>query len=120
MAHLSDAEAGTRGYLTGELSYIERQAANFTGCNSALDQLTALIREDPIQEKRAVLLRQKFADKIAFLKQATDLRQSGSEESARVLFETGRGRQIMEEAREIAERIERTERELSNAEELKR
>ncbi len=111
LGNLTEAEAGTRGYLlTGENSYLETQEENFANARGALDGLAGFIRGNAVQEARLASLRQKFEQKIAFLIETTQLRHSGDEESARDLFATGRGRQVMDELREIAVAMEGSER----------
>ena len=111
VGNLTDAEAGTRGYLlTGDNSYLERQTKNFVKSRAALRELAGSTRDDAAQQARLASLRQKFEDKIAFLEETTRLRQTGSEESAREFFETGRGREIMDEVGETAGAFEASER----------
>ena len=111
VGNLTDAEAGTRGYLlTGDNSYLGRQTKNFVKSRAALRELAGSTRDDAAQQARLASLRQKFDDKIAFLEETARLRQTGSEESAREFFETGRGRQIMDEVRETAGAFEASER----------
>ncbi len=111
LAALTDAEAGVRGYLlTGESSYLERQEKNFIDSSASLQNVATLTHDNPAQQTRVASLKQKFDQKIAFLKEATQLRQSGGVEPARVLFETGRGRETMKDVREIASAIEASER----------
>jgi signal transduction histidine kinase/CHASE3 domain sensor protein len=110
---LTDAEAGVRGYLlTGQTSYLGRQERNFIVAHASLQYLAALIHDNPVQQTRLASLRQKFDEKIAFLKEAIELRRSGGVEPAQLLFESGRGRETMQDVRQIASAMEKTEREL--------
>ncbi len=73
---LTDAEAGTRGYLlSGESSYLGRQTENFREGRAAMQELTALTREDTVQQGRIASLRQKSTTKSPFSKRR---RGSGS------------------------------------------
>ncbi len=75
VGNLTDAEAGTRGYLlTGEESYLERQGKNFMDGRAALQDLGRLTRDDASQQARIASLTGKFDHKVAFLEETTQLR----------------------------------------------
>lgn len=113
LAHLTDAEAGTRGYLlTGDSAYLERQKENFISSDAALRELTSLTEGNSGQQRRVAFLRQKFAEKVAFLHNVTQLRQGGNASSARAAFETGRGREVMNDVRQVANGMSKEEHQL--------
>jgi signal transduction histidine kinase len=99
---LQDAETGQRGYLlTGSADYLEPYEDGVAKIPAQLDRVRTLLAGDP---KRAAVIDRLTVvvnDKLTELKGAIGLLKAGSLERALEAVKTNRGRDLMDEARDI-------------------
>src|SRR5882724_5125215 len=103
-ADLADAESSVRGYVaTGDPKF----ARVFDGIRQELPKRLASLqnssKDNPAQEVRALSLRAKALEKIAWLEGTYSLMHSGSQAQAVERIRTGNGLRIMEDFRRIRE-----------------
>jgi signal transduction histidine kinase len=105
-AALVDAETGQRGYLlTGNPAYLEplRNAGELVSSN--IEEVTRLTASDPRQRKRIAELEQIAADKLEELQATVALYQLGDMPAALGAIRTGRGKALMDRARQLIDEL---------------
>jgi len=103
---LLDAETGQRGYLlTGNSSYLEpvRNANELVA--SHIEEVTRLTADDPQQRERIVELEETAAEKLEELQATVALYQSGDLPAALGAIRSGRGKALMDRARQLIDEL---------------
>jgi signal transduction histidine kinase len=110
IATLTNAETGQRGYLiTGNRGYLEpytRGAAEAEGDRAAL---AALVAGNPEEARQVEALRGTVAEKIAELGRTIRARDEVGFEAAREMVNQHLGKNLMDDARAVVERIRQAE-----------
>jgi PAS domain S-box-containing protein len=107
---LKDAETGQRGYLyTGKADYLAPYHLAAAQIDPHLQNLTAEIRDNPVQQTEAANLRVLVDQKLAELAQTISLYQSGDAEGAKALVMSDHGFRLMESIRSLTRQMEQEE-----------
>ncbi len=98
-----DGETGQRGYLlTGDDAYLTPYDQAVPGLPTRLDQLAATVSGDEDMSRLVARLRQAVLAKIGELEHTVSLVRAGDRAAAVSAVETGRGRALMDEIREVS------------------
>jgi signal transduction histidine kinase len=105
-----DVESGQRGYLlTGRESYLERYAAVKVGVTAELDTLEKLTRDNAGQQARLDTLSALVRGKFEELDTTIALQRRSERAAALAIIASDRGKRLMDDARRVADRMERAE-----------
>ena len=108
-----DAETGQRGYIiTGEPSYLEPYNAALSAINEPVRTLEQLTRDNPAQQARIPVLKNRIANRLNILEERLVLRKEKGLEAAREAILTGRGKAEMDELRKQVDEMASVERQL--------
>ena len=100
LSTVKDAETGQRGYLlTGNESYLSPYNAAIEEIGPRLEALRRLTSDNPAQQDRLAILRQRADAKLAELKQTIDLRQNAGAAAALAVVQSNRGKDEMDAIR---------------------
>jgi PAS domain S-box-containing protein len=111
VTNLLDAETGQRGFLlTGKEAYLEPYREALDSAPVRLNELRALIRDDPVLTPDFAALEAGIQKKTAELAETIRMYQSGDHEGALRLVMTGAGKRSMDDIRAVSARMEATER----------
>ena len=95
-----DAETGQRGYLlTGNDRYLEPYQSAVAAVGSRVEAITALTKDNPVQQSNIRLLRRHIDGKLAELEETIALRRSEGVQAALSVVTTDRGKVEMDEIR---------------------
>jgi PAS domain S-box-containing protein len=110
LSTLKDAETGQRGYIiTGAKDYLQPYEAARERIPQQLADLESLGAGNVGQRERLTQLQQRVLAKLEELKEAIDARDKGFE-AAQQLIRTDRGKQVMDDIRELSAALKRDER----------
>jgi signal transduction histidine kinase len=102
---LDDAETGQRGYLlTGNREYLKPYLDVRDKIPAGLERLRTFVNADETQRNDVQRLTAVTADKLAELRETVELYDRGEPEQALSMVNAGRGKRLMDEAREIFNR----------------
>jgi signal transduction histidine kinase len=105
-SQLKDTETGQRGYLlTSEEAYLEPYHSGLMNAPARLQELEALIADNPQQQLRTAQIRILADKKLAELAETIQLHRLGKPEAAIALVKTDLGKNIMDEVRVLIEEI---------------
>ena len=108
-----DAETGQRGYIiTGEPSYLEPYNAALSAINEPVRTLEQLTRDNPAQQARIPVLKNRIANRLNILEERLVLRKEKGLEAVREAILTGRGKAEMDELRKQVDEMASVERQL--------
>jgi PAS domain S-box-containing protein len=109
---LVDAETGMRGYvITADKRFIELYTNSVVELPDELNRLENLVSDNPKQEKQARRISAEAAEKMFFIKQTEQLVNAGYQDEAISQIKSGKGKRLMDEARQqIAIFLEEEER----------
>ncbi|PPS42654.1 CHASE3 domain-containing protein [Chroococcidiopsis sp. TS-821] len=111
LSKLKDAETGQRGYLlTRDTQYLAPYVLARIQTREQLAKLKQLTADSPTQQQQIALLEQKMTAKLAELERTIDLEQKNQFDAARAMVLSGRGKQLMEDIRQIIGEMEKRER----------
>ena len=106
-SQLKDAETGQRGYLlTGDDRYLTPYRSALQAIQSEFETLRQLMVDDPVQQQRLDQLDRFIREKLAELRETITLRQTQGLEASLRVVETDRGKQVMDEIRQLTETME--------------
>jgi diguanylate cyclase (GGDEF)-like protein/PAS domain S-box-containing protein len=118
---LLNAETGQRGYLlTGRGSYLEPYRAGVSQVNQLVEDLNRLTADNPEQQQNLPRLRALCEAKLAMLAQTIAIRDSSGIQAVQDLMLQDRGKQLMDDIRQIAESMQQRERDLLAARQQRR
>src|SRR5712691_890624 len=110
---LSDAETGQRGYLlTGVERFLEPYIAALRSIDADLRDVRKLTADNPNQQRRLDALEPLVAAKLAVLKETIDLQKQKGVQAALALFQTERGKKIMDDIRRSVDEMKNEENQL--------
>ncbi|WP_158818513.1 CHASE3 domain-containing protein [Methylocapsa sp. S129] len=96
-------ESSQRGYLlTGRDAYLSPFADPAATLPGALDQMAALVADDPRQRPKVEHLRQAAEDKLRELQRVIDERKAGKSDDALAIVNNDSGSRLMDEIRALA------------------
>jgi len=96
-----DAETGQRGYLlTGNDRYLEPYQQAVTNVGSRSEAVSALTKDNPVQQANHVLLKRHLDAKLAELAETVELRRSKGPDAALSVVTTDRGKAEMDAIRQ--------------------
>ena len=108
-----DAETGQRGYvLTGEKRYLEPFNGRREQVDRRLQELLRLTRDNSVQQQNLNRLAPLLAAKFDEMQRVIDLRQQQGLETARQQVLLDRGKNLMDQIRQVTAQIEAEERKL--------
>ena len=112
---LIDAETGQRGFiLTGEVRYLEPYNRGIALVGAEIDNLETLTVDNPSQQQRIKNLRFLVADKSEELQDTVDLRIHGDTEAAVDIILSDKGKNIMDDIRDLLGEMNDEENRLLN------
>jgi CheY-like chemotaxis protein/CHASE3 domain sensor protein len=113
LSTLKDAETGQRGYLlTGRDSYLEPYTAAKQALPAELATVRRLVAGDPVQQQRFPALESLANDKMQELGETIELKRTGRPDAALDLVLTDRGKNTMDQVRNLIRDMESSERQL--------
>jgi signal transduction histidine kinase len=117
LSTLKDAETGQRGFvITGEPRYLAPYESALKAIDRQFAALHELTANDPDEKVRIDSMNEKAARKLAELKHTVELRRTSFEAAQKVVL-TDVGQSLMEEIRQLAADVERTEQRRLNEQE---
>jgi CheY-like chemotaxis protein/CHASE3 domain sensor protein len=114
LSTLKDAETGQRGYLLtgGRDGYLEPYTAAKQALPAELAAVRNLTAGDPVQQQRLAVLQSLAADKMQELGETIELKRAGRTDAALDLVLTDRGKNTMDQIRNLVRDMESSERQL--------
>lgn len=113
LGQLKDAETGQRGFvITGDEAYLEPYQAAVGAVARQVKELRELTADNPNQQRRIDAAQALVSAKLAELRRIIDLRRQAGLDSAVKAVLGGEGKRTMDEFRQVAEQMEREERDL--------
>jgi methyl-accepting chemotaxis protein len=110
-ATMADAETGQRGYvLTGTDRFLEPYTAATRRINGDIQALRQLTSDNPVQQRRIDMLQTLVTDKFAEMEKVLDLRRTENLQASIDVVKADKGRQIMEQIRDVLSQMEADER----------
>lgn len=110
---LKDAETGQRGLLlTSDELYLQPYNSARAQLSSHIDNLAALVADDPVNESSVAELRNLATEKMAELQQTVDLFHSGRSADAKEVVLSDRGKVIMDQIRVLVAQMRAEEQSL--------
>ncbi|MEM9541810.1 MAG: CHASE3 domain-containing protein [Cyanobacteria bacterium P01_E01_bin.42] len=107
---LVDAETGQRGFIfTGRENFLEPYNNALGLGKRKIQQLKALVSDNPAQVQRLTDIEPLVDDKFAELARTIDLKRNGREQELRTIILSEQGKQRMDEIRERLEEMEQIE-----------
>jgi PAS domain S-box-containing protein len=107
---IKDAETGQRGYLlTGDRKYLKRYETATKVLHTEVEQLRQLVHNADRQPERVTQLAALLAAKQAEMAETIALRQTQGLEAAIAVVKTDRGKQWMDQIRQLAQAIHQEE-----------
>jgi methyl-accepting chemotaxis protein len=102
-ALLVDAETGVRGYvLSGDPSYLQPYEDSLQELNTSLAQLRQALAGDPAQRARFSRFEPLVRNKLAIMEETRQARLQRGMEEAVAIVQTDRGKQYMEQLRQLS------------------
>src|SRR5690242_16717094 len=87
---MTDAETGERGYIiTGEARYLQPYETAVEQISNHIARLQQLTADNPSQQARIPVLKQKIDSRLNRMKNGIDLRRKGDVEGTRQLISSG-------------------------------
>lgn len=112
LSTLKDAETGQRGFvITGNADFLQPYDEAVGRVWGEFEELQRLTSDNPAQQDRLTLLRQRIVVKLAELKEVIDLRRTDVE-AARAVVRSGRSKAEMDAVRRIVAELQDEERRL--------
>lgn len=113
LGQLKDAETGQRGFvITGDEAYLEPYQAAVGAVARQVKELRELTADNPNQQRRIDAAQALVSAKLAELRRIIDLRRQAGLDAAVKAVLGGEGKRTMDEFRQVAEQMEREERDL--------
>ncbi len=110
---LKEAETGQRGYLlTQDPAYLKPYYAALTQSSSHLQSLQQLIADNPVQQKRLAVLKQKISQRLSILKETLALNAEKGTVATQEVVPVGNDKRVIDEIRQILAQMENTEQNL--------
>ncbi len=110
---LKDAETGQRGFIiTGEERYLDPYQVALREMDGEIATLRNLTSDNPGQQQRLDSLQKLEQGKLAELQETISLRKEKGFEDARMVVASDRGKQLMDQARDVISAINQEEERL--------
>jgi len=107
---MKDVHGGQRGYaLTGEDDYLEPYRAALGSIDAGMQTLRRLTVDNPRQQQRLGQIEPLIKERLALAREAIDVRRNDGLEAAVARAKTGRGKESMDDIREVFAEMEREE-----------
>ena len=108
---LQDAEIGARGYIiTGDESFLQPYQNAETKIVTVVNDLRALIADNPAQQKRLSQAEPIVMAKLSLTKRYIEMRKAREIETVTKLVQAGEGQRLMDDLRRIFGEMEQEER----------
>lgn len=108
-----DAETGERGYaLTGQDKYLEPYNLAISTMDNNIHELKQLTADNPVQQSNLDNLSLFISSERSFLEKNIVLTKNGSQDTAINQIQTGQGKQIMDNIRQVITNIKSEEQRL--------
>ncbi|MEA2626723.1 MAG: two-component system, sensor histidine kinase and response regulator [Candidatus Binatota bacterium] len=106
LALVTESEASSRGYvITGDADHAARYRAAATRLRDAIPRFAVLVRDNPIQERRARELDAIVRRRVEFARRVIEVRDRSGFEAGADLVRTGEGERLMDEVRRLVARM---------------
>ncbi|HCF28636.1 MAG TPA: two-component system sensor histidine kinase/response regulator [Cyanobacteria bacterium UBA11049] len=110
---INKAEADQRNYLlTENESYTEQYTLAVMAANQKIEQLKRLTRDNPVQQQRLDVVEPLINSRFAVLEETTKLRKNQGFQAAQALVVSGKGKQLMDNIRQVLDRMKAEENNL--------
>jgi signal transduction histidine kinase len=107
---LSEAESGQRSYIiSGEPSYLDLYHVGFDAVRAHIEQLKSLTSDNPVQQERLARLDPLIRDRLASLQSGVAARDAEGLEGGRRYVLAGKGREQMQNIRQLVSEMETME-----------
>ncbi len=113
LSTVKDAETGQRGFvLTGEERYLEPYTNAIREIDRKVQDLRDLTADRPVQQREIDKLQPLIAGKLAELAETVSLRRSKGQSAALAVVLSDRGKNVMDEARQVLSEMDASANEL--------
>lgn len=113
LIELIDAETGQRGFIiTGDEKYLGPYNSALLEIDEEIKHIRSLISDNPSQQEKLNILEPMIEDKFNELEETINLKRSGFDEEAKQIILTDKGKQIMDDIRDILNEMEIEENKL--------
>ncbi|MGI0062937.1 MAG: CHASE3 domain-containing protein, partial [Nitrosotalea sp.] len=113
MKTIVDAETGQRGYLiTGQESFLEPYNSAVSQIDNQTKELRQLTSDNPVQQSNMDKLEPLVKKRLALLDVNINLRRNNNTSSLVQNFDTGQGKQTMDEIRQTVDNMKNEEQQL--------
>jgi CheY-like chemotaxis protein/CHASE3 domain sensor protein len=108
-----DAETGTRGFvITGVESYLEPYNSSKIGITTHIKNARKLTVDNPTQQKNIDDIEALLQKRVSYLESCIEARKNKSFEEAKTIIDTGEGKRLQDEVRQIVIRAKGIEQAL--------
>jgi methyl-accepting chemotaxis protein len=115
LSALKDAETGQRGFvITADESFLEPYVGAQVATKARFERLRTLTADNPDQQRRLQLLLPVIESKMSELAETINLRRTVGFEATQKLVATGRGKQYMDQMRQLISEMDQQEAALLN------
>ncbi|HVY88966.1 MAG TPA: CHASE3 domain-containing protein [Hyphomonadaceae bacterium] len=102
LSQLKDAETGQRGYLlTGEEAYLQPLDSALANLSTMMTALESDLRAEPAETQAMARLKEVAAQRLSLVTQTVSLRKDNRLKEAMAIVTSDRGKQLMDEARQV-------------------
>ncbi len=113
LSTVKDAETGQRGYIiTGKEEFLEPYHAANKAIDQEIKDLRILTADDPNFQRRFGTLQSLIDKKLTWMREKVDVRKYEGFEPARKLTLTGKGKELMDNIRNLTAEIENEQQKL--------
>lgn len=113
LSQVKDAETGQRGYIiVGRESYLKPYQAAVDGIPQQVQELKTLVTNTPEQLAQVNTFDSLVSQKLIELAETIELRRSKGFEAAQAIIETDRGKNLMDQIRQLSAQIKQGENKL--------
>jgi PAS domain S-box-containing protein len=113
-----DAETGGRGFvITGNEIFLEPYTQTKQKIDGSLAQLRGLLKDNPNQSEKLILLEESIGKKLNFTKRVIDTRRDQNFEAAIAEINSGQGKILMDEVRLLIGELKATQKNILRAQE---
>ncbi len=110
LSTIKDMETGQRGYtITGRDDFLEPYTTGAQRVNAEFEELRRLTADNAAQQRRLEAMRPLIGNKADELRGVVDARRRGGFQAAAALVQSGRGKRIMDDIRELVRQMEADE-----------
>ncbi len=110
LSDVKDAQGAERGYIiTGEEAYLEPYNVAAEDIPRTLAQLRQMTSDNPAQHEQIARLQELVNQRLEVLHEGVEQRRASGFEAAQAIVVAGKGREVMEQIRDVGQQIESEE-----------